>query len=220
VSAGCSDAPRIALTFDDGPNPPYTSAILDILRGRDARATFFDEGQQSDRYPDIVRREAAEGHAVGSHSYAHSPDLPTMAPPAFRNDLEQAAHVLVAILGWEPALYRSPYGHTSNSMLVELGAAGYTSIGWDLDSTDWKTTSTDEDIVRAVLEGAHPGSIVLLHDGGLGGGSPDRTATVAALPLIIDGLRAAGYEMVTIPELTGLPLTQSQPHEGKLCLAS
>src|SRR5205807_9571357 len=102
------------------------------------------------------------------------------------------------------ALYRAPYGHTSESMLAELGRAGYTSIGWDVDSTDWSTAEAGE-VIRSVLDQAHPGAIVLMHDGGLGGGNPQRTSTVQALPWIGEGLKDDGYELVTLPELTGLP---------------
>jgi peptidoglycan/xylan/chitin deacetylase (PgdA/CDA1 family) len=77
-------------------------------------------------------------------------------------------------------------------------------VGWDVDSTDWSGASVDQ-VVSRVLEGVHPGAIVLMHDGGLGGGNPDRATTVAALPRIIDGLRARGYSFVTVPELTGAP---------------
>jgi peptidoglycan/xylan/chitin deacetylase (PgdA/CDA1 family) len=89
-------------------------------------------------------------------------------------------------------------------MLVELRARGYVSIGWEVDSTDWSSASADE-VVSSVLDQVRPGSIVLMHDGGLGGGNPDRSTTVAALPRIIDGLRSRGYSFATVPELTGAP---------------
>jgi peptidoglycan/xylan/chitin deacetylase (PgdA/CDA1 family) len=104
-------------------------------------------------------------------------------------------------------------------MLGELHRAGYVSIGWDLDSRDWASDSSADDIVRNVLDAAHPGAIVLMHDGGLGGGDPDRTRTVAALPRIIDGLHERGYDLVTIPELTGAPERQDTAR-GELCSAS
>jgi hypothetical protein len=94
-----------------------------------------------------------------------------------------------AAAGFAPALYRAPYGHTGDTMLRVLGTEGYTSIGWDIDSTDWSDASVDA-IVSSVLDQAHPGAIVLMHDGGLGGGNPERTTTLAALPRIIDGLAA------------------------------
>ena len=217
-SAGCGERRQMALTFDDGPNPPYTDRILDILQAHGARATFFDEGQQAEAHPELVRREIIAGMAVGSHSYAHSAELPTMPRPEFARDLRQAQDVLTAAAGFTPAIYRSPFGHTSDSMLIELHRAGYKSIGWDLDATDWSDASADA-VVRAVLDGAHPGAIVLMHDGGLGGGHADRTTTIAALPKILDGLRDRGYELVTVPELTGAPAKMGDKR-GAACLAS
>jgi len=92
-------------------------------------------------------------------------------------------------------------------MLRGLYRAGYVSIGWDIDSEDWRDVPSDQ-IVEKVLSEAHPGGIVLLHDGGIGAGNPDRTATVEALPRILDGLRQRGYEPVTVPDLTGVPVAQ------------
>jgi peptidoglycan/xylan/chitin deacetylase (PgdA/CDA1 family) len=211
LSSGCREGRRIALTFDDGPNPPYTGQILDILQARNAVATFFDEGQAAGSHPGVVQREIAMGMAVGSHSYAHTQDLPAMTRSGFARDLRRAEDALTPLLGARPALYRAPYGHVSENMLAALRTAGYTSIGWDLDSTDWKSAAVPDDVVRSVLDNAHPGAIVLLHDGGLGGGNTDRSATVAALPRILDGLRGRGYTFATIPELTGAP----EAHGGR-----
>jgi peptidoglycan-N-acetylglucosamine deacetylase len=210
LSFGCREGRHIALTFDDGPNPPYTEQILEVLRSHDAVATFFDEGQAAVSHPDVVKRELALGMVVGSHSYLHSTDLPSMSRADFGRDLRQAEAALTPVLGYAPGLYRAPYGHTSDNMLAELRAAGYTSIGWDLDSTDWSDASADQ-VVRGVLDNAHPGAIVLMHDGGLGGGNPDRSTTLAALPRIIDGLREQGYTLVTVPDLTGA----AAEHGGK-----
>jgi peptidoglycan/xylan/chitin deacetylase (PgdA/CDA1 family) len=219
LSAGCGSGHRIALTFDDGPNPPWTQEVLDILRAHGARATFFDEGQAVESHPDLPPQEIEAGMAVGSHSYTHATTLPTMTAAEFAHDLQRAERALSAAVGVRPALYRAPYGHTSEMMLGELRRGGYVSIGWDVDSRDWSSDSSADDIVRNVLEAAHPGAIVLMHDGGLGGGDPDRTRTVAALPRIIDGLHERGYELVTIPELTGAPEHQGSARRD-LCSAS
>jgi peptidoglycan/xylan/chitin deacetylase (PgdA/CDA1 family) len=203
ISSGCTEGRRIALTFDDGPNPPFTGEILDVLRSRGVPATFFVEGEAAEAHPEIVRLEQDAGMAICAHSYAHGADIPKMSADAFRDDLDHVSSILTDITGRTPAIYRSPYGHTSDTMLEVEHEREYTSVGWDLDSTDWKDSSTD-DIVSAVLDGAHPGAIVLMHDGGLGGGNPDRTRTLAALPRIIDGLRAQGYTFETVPELAGI----------------
>ena len=106
-------------------------------------------------------------------------------------------------------------------MLRELRKLGYVSIGWDVDSRDWNTASTVDEIVNNVLSNAHPGAIVLMHDGGLGGGDPDRTRTIEALPRIIEGLQADGYALVTIPEATGLQLAQpTKKEDGLRCSAN
>jgi peptidoglycan/xylan/chitin deacetylase (PgdA/CDA1 family) len=207
LSSGCSDRQQVALTFDDGPNPPYTQQVLDILRAYDTKATFFVEGEAAAAHPDLVRQESELGMAVGSHSYAHSEELVLEGLGDFEADLKRAEVVIEGIVRYRPRLYRAPYGHTSEAMLRGLYRAGYVSIGWDIDSEDWSDVPSDQ-IVENVLSEAHPGAIVLLHDGGIGGGNPDRTATVQALPRIIDGLRQSGYELVTVPDLTGIPVAQ------------
>lgn len=207
LSSGCSDRPQVALTFDDGPNPPYTQQILDVLRERNVKATFFVEGEAVAAHPDLVRQESELGMVVGLHSYAHSAELSRAGPADFQADLKDAEGVVEGILGYRPRLYRAPYGHTSETMLRGLYRAGYVSIGWDTDSEDWRDAPAVQ-IADNVLSEAHPGAIVLLHDGGLGGGNPDRTNTIQALPQIIDGLRERGYEPVTVPEVTGVPAAQ------------
>jgi peptidoglycan/xylan/chitin deacetylase (PgdA/CDA1 family) len=142
-----------------------------------------------------------------------------MSSADFTDDLGRAQAALADAGGFTPALYRPPYGNTSATMLNVLRTAGYESIGWDLDSTDWRGSATADDIVQAVLDGAHPGAIVLMHDGGLGGGDPDRSVTIAALPRILDGLREQGYAMVTVPEITGMPMAQGAAR-GPVCSAS
>jgi peptidoglycan-N-acetylglucosamine deacetylase len=200
VSGGKGCGRVIALTFDDGPDATYTPQVLDVLRRNGVRATFFVEGQAAELHPELVRLERDEAMAVGSHSYTHSDALVTMSAVDFRRDLRSAEDVLTSVLGQKPRLYRAPFGHTSATMLRELRSAGYVSIGWDLDSTDWRETDPQK-IAEQVLSEAHSGAIVLMHDGGLAGGNPDRSGTVAALPAIIAGLRERGYALVTVPEI-------------------
>jgi peptidoglycan-N-acetylglucosamine deacetylase len=209
LSSGCGDNRSIALTFDDGPNPPYTGEILDVLTAKGAKATFFAEGEAAEAHPDMARDELARGMAVGSHSYGHSADLPQMSHAAFAADLVRAENALSDVTGVKPVLYRSPFGHTSDTMLEEEHKRGYTSIGWDIDSQDWTDAGVDR-VVSNVLDQAHPGAIVLMHDGGLSGGNPDRGTTLAALPRVIDGLRGQGYSLVTVPEVIGM-----QPQSGR-----
>jgi peptidoglycan/xylan/chitin deacetylase (PgdA/CDA1 family) len=215
LSSGCANNRNIALTFDDGPNPPYTGQILDLLAAKGAKATFFAEGEAVEAHPDSARDEAARGMAVGSHSFGHSADLPQMSHAAFAADLVRAEKALSDVMG--DKLYRSPFGHTSDTMLEEEHKRGYTSIGWDIDSEDWSDASVDR-VISNVLDHAHPGAIVLMHDGGLSGGNPDRSTTLAALPRVVDGLRGQGYSLVTVPEIIG---TQRQAGgTGAACSAS
>jgi peptidoglycan/xylan/chitin deacetylase (PgdA/CDA1 family) len=200
VSRGKGCGRVIALTFDDGPDPPYTQQIVDVLRRQGIRATFFVEGQAASEHPDLVKLLQYAGMAIGLHSYSHAENLATMPAADFRNDLQSARATLEGILGFRPQLYRAPFGRTSATMLDELRAAGYISVGWDVDSTDWREAAPEE-IAGRVLSEAHPGAIVLLHDGGLSGGDADRSGTVAALPAIIDGLRERSYDFVTVQEM-------------------
>jgi peptidoglycan/xylan/chitin deacetylase (PgdA/CDA1 family) len=209
-STGCTSGHEIALTFDDGPNPPYTQQVLDILSAYDARATFFVEGAAAEAHPELVRREVELGMAIGSHSYGHANDLAQIGPDDFHWDLKRTETVIGPMLCSRLALYRAPYGKTSAVMLAELRRAGYVSIGWDIDSRDWDDSTTADQIVGNVLSQAHPGAIILLHDGGAGEGNPDRAATVAALPRIIEGLRERGLELVTVPEIIDLPDTHQE----------
>ncbi len=195
---GCSRV--IALTFDDGPNPPFTQEIVEVLERYGARATFFVEGEAAVAHPEIVNLLRRAEMAIGSHSYSHSESLTTMPAADFARDLQSAESALEEILGTKPQFYRPPFGRMSATMLRELRRAGYVSVGWDVDSTDWRE-SEPEKIAARVLSEAHSGAIVLLHDGGLSGGNADRGGTVEALPAIIDGLRERGYELVTMTEM-------------------
>jgi len=208
----------VALTFDDGPNPPYTDRILDTLRAHDAKATFFVAGEQAEAHADTARRVVEAGMEVGSHSYTHSHDLPEMSEESFARDLARAEQALSAVSAARPRLYRAPYGDTSEAMLRALRDRSYLSVGWDVDSMDWSDAIAD-DIVRNVIDGAHPGAIVLMHDGGLGGGNTDRSATAAALPRILEELRRDGYEPVTVGELLGAHGGDGAP-EVRACSAS
>jgi len=200
LSSGESCGRLVALTFDDGPNPPFTQQILQILESNGVKATFFVEGQAAEANPDTVKLLDAAGMDVESHSYSHSETLATADAATFRADLDAASAAFEGILGRQPALYRPPFGNTSDAMLRELADAGYTSIGWDVDSTDWQEADPSK-IVDAVLSQVHRGAIVLMHDGGLSGGNPDRTATIQALPSILAGLRERGYELKTVSQI-------------------
>jgi cellulose synthase/poly-beta-1,6-N-acetylglucosamine synthase-like glycosyltransferase/peptidoglycan/xylan/chitin deacetylase (PgdA/CDA1 family)/spore germination protein YaaH len=207
----------IALTFDDGPDPTWTPRILDILEREHVPATFFIVGENGLSHPLLLRRIVADGDALGNHSYTH----PNMAETSARGvDLELNAtqRLIQAYTGHSTRLFRAPYfGDAEPTTADELGPAlqaqehGYTVVGLHVDPGDWQRPGVDR-IVEATLaqaDGAtadHSANVVLLHDGG-----GDRAQTVAALPRIIDGLRARGYRFVSVADLAGLKAAQVMP---------
>lgn len=206
---GCTDEPVVALTFDDGPDEPYTSQVADILRREGVRATFFEVGEYVQQHPDVTARLLADGNVVGIHSFSHSSDLPQMDRQQFDQDTS-AAEAAFGQDGVRPTLYRAPYGRMSATMRETLGGRDLLETGWSLDPRDWSDPGVDE-IVRRVVSGAHPGDIVLLHDGKDVQPGGDRSQTVAALPGIIEGLRARGFRFVTAAEMLGVPAAQGAP---------
>jgi len=202
VSHGPGDARLVALTFDDGPNDPATSRLLDVLAAKDVKATFFVVGENVEVYPDTARRIVAEGHALGNHSYRHR-KRDALLDPGY-GELERAQRAIAAVVGFRPALYRAPNGFHTPWQLRAVRRAGLVTVHWNVQTKDWERPDPDT-IVRRVLEHVRPGAIVLLHDGDDTRHGSDRAPTVEALPQIIDALRARGYRFVTVPELLGVP---------------
>lgn len=196
---GAWDDFRVALTFDDGPDPRYTTKILDILKKHDAKATFFLVGARAKAYPDIVNRMITEGHSIGNHTFWH-PNLAKEGTGRLHWELTQTQKVLHQITGKETTLFRAPYG-SLNEELVELAKVmGYNVIGWSVDSNDWMQL-TPEQIKKNVLSNVNPGSIILMHDGGHW--TMDLLGTVESLDEIIIRLKDDGIEFVTVDELLG-----------------
>ncbi|MFG2039042.1 bifunctional polysaccharide deacetylase/glycosyltransferase family 2 protein [Dactylosporangium sp. NPDC048998] len=210
VQAARMPAGAIALTFDDGPDPRWTPALLDVLREYHAHATFFVVGAQVDRYPDLVRRMVAEGHEVGVHTFTH-PDLAALPSWRQRFELGLTANAIAGATGRRPLLMRPPYSSTPDALdaaatgvLRTAAGEGYLTVLADRDTRDWERPGVDA-IVRAALNGsigsAGPpggGAVVMLHDGG-----GDRAQTVEATRRILAGSR--GDRFVTVPEGIGLP---------------
>ena len=184
---GPDQVPReVALTFDDGPWPGTTRQVLEILRRERVPATFFLVGQQARRHPELVREIQAAGHTVATHSEAHPKHLAGMPLERAAEEIRAGKQALEA-LGVTPAHFRPPGGSTSQALVEAARRQGLRTVLWDVDPRDWERGSTPEGITRKVLDAARPGSVILLHDGG-----GDRSATVAALPGIIEGLREKG----------------------------
>jgi peptidoglycan/xylan/chitin deacetylase (PgdA/CDA1 family) len=209
----------VALTFDDGPNEPYTSQILDILAAKNIKATFFVIGQNVELYPDSAGRIIAEGHVIGNHSYSHDANHALTEYGA--RDLEKAQVTLDKTLGVLPHLYRPPHGKKSPWELQAVKKMGMIEVTWNVSANDQHVFAvfgqpTPEIFAREIINDVEPGSIVLLHDG-YGTlhsiAKADRSLTVKTLPLIIAQLEAKGYQFVTIPELLNVPAYIGVTHE-------
>lgn len=191
--------PRVALTFDDGPHPEDTPAILDRLERAGARATFFFVGARARAHPDLVRRVARAGHGIGVHSDTH-PWWFSLAPRGrVRREVAVAARTLEELAGRRPRFFRPPMGHKNLFLDDELSVAGLRMATWSVRAFD--TLGRSAPAIRdAVLDKVRPGGIVLLHEAARR--RPGRAApAVEALPEIIEGLRARGLVPVSLEDL-------------------
>jgi peptidoglycan/xylan/chitin deacetylase (PgdA/CDA1 family) len=181
----------VALTFDDGPNPDATPLILDALRARGVKATFFVLGRHAERWPDLVKRVADEGHSIGNHGYYHR-KLHLKSPAYVRDDLARGTAMIERAAGVHPALFRAPHGFRSPWVTAIARSLGQRTVGWSLGVWDSDRPGVDV-IVRKTIEGARPGSILLLHDGDGYDPCGDRMQTAQAVPVIVDRLLEDGY---------------------------
>ena len=218
---------KIAVTFDDGPDQRWTPKILDILKEKHVPATFFVIGADANQWPQILRREFAEGHEIGNHTYTH-PSWDEVSTTQIRWELNLTERLIESTLGVKSILFRPPYGIDHQPEYAEEVAhlptaqdMGYIIIGQKIDPHDWKQVDGQQvpaqEIVENVMHDADTGNIVLFHDGG-----GDRTQTLLALPQIIDGLRQKGYQFVSVPDLIGktraqvmLPLSSQEQLEAR-----
>jgi len=186
----------VALTFDDGPNPDATPAILDALAARGVKATFFILGRHAERWPDLVRRVAAEGHSVGNHGYYHR-KLHLKSPGYVREDLELGTRVIERAAGVRPDVFRAPHGFRSPWVSAIAKKLGQRTVGWSLGVWDSDRPGVDA-IADRTVNGARPGAILLLHDGDGYDPAGDRMQTARAVPLIVDRLLAKGMHFVPV----------------------
>ncbi len=177
----------IYLTFDDGPRPDATPAILAILQEHGAHATFFVMGSRAQRHRALLAAIRAGGHAVGNHTWSH-PELTSVGTTRIRQEIASTA----AVIG-PTKCFRAPYGSTSPRVERAIRAARMHHYLWDVDTSDWMRPSA-RTITATVLRHAHDGAIVLMHDGG-----GDRSRTVAAVRRIVPALIDAGYELRALP---------------------
>jgi peptidoglycan-N-acetylglucosamine deacetylase len=200
---GCT----VYLTFDDGPSS-YTPQILSELQAKGVPATFFVVGQNALQHPNFVQQEHAAGDGIGDHTWDH-PDLTTLPPDQIRQELESTAVEIANLTGTRPALWRPPYGAFNDTVTAIASSLGLSMRLWDVDPSDFNMPGTDM-IVSRVVNNASNGAIVLLHDGSPDG-SEDRSQTVAALPTIIDTLRAQGYSFGALSTTSAGTATPTGP---------
>jgi peptidoglycan/xylan/chitin deacetylase (PgdA/CDA1 family) len=193
IRTGSTAKREVALTFDDGPGP-YTRHILRILRRNDAPATFFVLGNMVGYRPGVVRKELADGHAVGGHTFDH-PRMASLTADAQRTELDALDSALTRNHLPIPQLFRPPYGSFDGDTVQLLEQRHLLMALWSVDTGDYLDPGSDV-IAERALDGAAPGAVILMHDAG-----GNRSETVDALPKILRGLRRRHLEPVTIPEL-------------------
>jgi peptidoglycan/xylan/chitin deacetylase (PgdA/CDA1 family) len=181
----------VALTFDDGPHPQGTAAVLETLAAARVRATFFLVGEQVLRAPELAAAIAADGHAIGVHGHRHR-NLLLLAPRALADDLDRAADVIAAATGVAPVLHRPPYGIYSWTALSAVRARGWTPVLWTRWGRDWRRRATPASIAAKVSEDVRASDILLLHDADDYSAAGSWRATAAALPRVIDAVAAGG----------------------------
>lgn len=199
---GSNDEKVLTLTFDDGPDAKYTPEILDILKAKKVPATFFVVGVNVEQNPSLIRREYQEGHLIGNHTYSH-PNVALISAERMRLELSATLRLIEHATGRATSLFRPPYNADSEPQTPEeieplrrAQELKYVMIGERIDPRDWQPNVTPDAIISEVVTEKEQGHIVLLHDGG-----GDRTATVAALPRLIDTLRSQGYKFIPLSEL-------------------
>jgi cellulose synthase/poly-beta-1,6-N-acetylglucosamine synthase-like glycosyltransferase/peptidoglycan/xylan/chitin deacetylase (PgdA/CDA1 family) len=208
---------KLALTFDDGPDRDWTPKILDILKAKDVRASFFIIGENAQAYPALVQRMLAEGHDVGNHTFTH-PNLGELPEALVTLEINATQRLFEALTGRSMRLFRAPYfgdaEPTTGDEILPIQIAqsmGYVSVGLHVDPDDWQRPPADVIVQRVLDQASDPnpdvrGHIILLHDSG-----GDRSQTIAALPKLIDTMRAHGYEFVPVSELARLTRDQAMP---------
>jgi len=195
----------VALTFDDGPDPISTPKLLDILRAKGVTATFFVIGERAERYPDIVRRERAEGHLVGNHTWSHPSFFCFLTPSRLRFEIERGSEAIQRICGFRPCYFRSPVGLRHALLRPYLRGAGLEYVSWSIRTRDTFGPKA-EVLISRIVDKAAAGDIVLLHDHTRAGAG----AMLEAIPRVIDGLRSRGFEFV-------LPAAASAPGAAARC---
>jgi len=199
VSAGTK---QLALTYDDGPNDPYTMQLLEVLARHEVRATFFMIGRYVRQRPDIVREVSGAGHVIANHTFSH-PLLTFKSAGEIARELADCEHALNDAIGGHSNLFRPPFGGRRPAVLRIARGLGLVPAMWNVTGYDWDAQSPD-DIERKVLRRVSGGNIILLHDGGHREFGADRSRTVNASNRLISRYKSEGYRFVTVPEMMAL----------------
>ncbi len=186
-----SDKKQVAISFDAAWGDEQTNQLLNILSQYKVKATFFLVGDWVSKYPDDVKAIAAQGHDIGNHSDTH-PHLPALSREEVSAEITACNNKIKSLTGKTPTLFRPPYGDYNNMVVNTVKELGMYCVQWDVDSLDWKDP-TPEQMTKTVLDKVQDGSIVLMHNGAKN--------TPAALPSIIEGIQAKGFEIVLIKDL-------------------
>src|SRR5947208_15940029 len=185
------DGPYIAMTFDDGPHGTNTPKLLEMAAKRHIKLTFFVLGECVEQNPTVLRREVAEGHEIGNHSWSH-PNLAKLSDEGVRSQLQRTEDIIVKTAGIKPKLMRPPYGElTKRQRILVNHEFGYKVILWDVDPLDWQRPGSNV-VAQRIITGARPGSIILSHD--------IHPPTIAAIPQVFNALIAQRFNFVTLLE--------------------
>lgn len=196
---GSKKSRHISITFDDGPNEPYTSRILDILKEYDIRATFFVIGENASKFPETIKRELREGHEVGNHTYNHKV-FPLKSPNYIHNQIKMTSDLIEGITKIRPKLFRTPHGWRNPYVNTIAKKEGLTTVAWTLGVWDTDRPGVDI-IIHRTLKGIKNGCVLLLHDGRGTEHEADSSQLVEALPVIINEAKRLGYKFLTLSEM-------------------
>ena len=188
------DGPYIAMSFDDGPSPTLTPRLLDMLKQRGIKVTFFVIGQNVEHAPEVVAQAAAEGHEIGNHTWSH-PALTKLSDARDQEEINKTSEAIFKATGKKPVLLRPPYGAMNPRVHRLVEQDGMKVILWSVDPNDWKRPGSAV-VERRILAGAKPGAIILSHD--------IHPGTIEAMPSTLDALLAKGYKFVTVSELIAM----------------
>ncbi len=200
----------LALTYDDGPNDPYTWRLLEVLQRYGVKATFFLIGRFVQQKPEIARALVTAGHAIGNHTWDH-PNLIFTPAADLRRQLQLTQRAIFDATGLEPKLFRPPFGGRRPVTLRMARHLGLQPVMWNVSSDDWKVSSAEQ-IVGNVSRRIRGGNVILLHDGEFHCIGVDRSLSIAATDRLLSRYKAEGYEFVTVPEM--ISQVHRRPNSG------